>query len=460
MTPQPQSAAARFDAFCNVLEEARQQYGVPGVGVGVLHAGQEFTTGLGVTNLNHPLPVDSDTLFQIGSTSKTFTATVAMQLVEMGKLDLDKPIKAYLPDFQLQDADATAKATLRHLFTHTGGWIGDFFIDPGRGDDALQRYVARMGEVRQEFSLGDAYAYNNAGFALAGLIIQEVCGKTYEQVVKEMLLEPLGMEMSFFFPEEAIVHRTAVGHYTPEEGAAQVSFPWILPRAINPVGGITSSARDQLRYARFHLGDGTTPAGKQLMQEKTVRLMQQGKINAASTAQEVGISWLTRYPAGLRMVGHGGATHNQFSVFDMIPERNFAFTLMTNGSRGRSFNSAMTKKALDIFLDTPVPAPTVHKLPPAELAAFAGRYRATLIEAEVTAGDEGLIIVQHSLGGFPDESTPPAPPSPPCPFVFTGTDQIEALEGSLQGVKGIFARNADGSIRWLHMGGRIHHPVE
>src|SRR5262245_772108 len=102
-------------------------YGVPGVAVGIWHNGEESLAGFGVTSVEQPLPVDAATLFQIGSTSKTATATLAMILAEEGKLDLDQPIRRYWPEFRLQDATATAEATLRHCFTHTGGWLGDYF---------------------------------------------------------------------------------------------------------------------------------------------------------------------------------------------------------------------------------------------------------------------------------------------------------------------------------------------
>jgi CubicO group peptidase (beta-lactamase class C family) len=449
--------ASRFDTFCQSVEEARTRYGVPGVGVGVLHASQELTAGFGVTNLSHPLPVDSDTLFQIGSTTKTYTATVAIMLAEAGKLDLDIPIRTYLPTFRLADEQTAATATLRHLFTHCAGWVGDFFINTGRGEDALQRYADLMIELSQEFPLGEAWAYNNAGFSLAGLVIQEVSGKAYEQVVREMILEPLGMEMSFFFPEDVIVHRTVSGHYTPEEGEAKIAQPWALNRSANPAGGIVANAKDQLRYARFHLGDGSAPDGKRLLSSAAIRAMQETQRKSASLAQEVGISWLIRYMGGLRTVGHGGATTGQFSAFEMVPSHDFALILTTNGSRGRLFNSAMVKRALEVFLDVQIPAPHVVKLDAAALAPYPGEYRAALANVTITAQDGGLVLASQPKGGFPEKETPPPPAPPPAPFVFTGTHRIQALEGSMQGSMGEFLTNADGAIRGLHLGGRIYH---
>src|SRR5262245_52853995 len=124
----------------DVFEAVRarcEELSVPGAAVGVLHDGVERHEGFGVTSVENTLDVTPDTRFQIGSISKTFTGTVVLYLVAEGLLDLDRPVREYLPDLALADADATQRVTLRHLLTHTAGWIGDFFEDTGGGDDAL-----------------------------------------------------------------------------------------------------------------------------------------------------------------------------------------------------------------------------------------------------------------------------------------------------------------------------------
>ena len=111
-----------FEQIGELIKQEMARLHVPGVAVGVYAAGQEFLAGFGVTSVDHPLPVDADTLFQIGSTTKTLTATAVMRLVEAGKLDLEAPIRTYLPDLRLRSEETAAHVTLRHLFTHTGGW--------------------------------------------------------------------------------------------------------------------------------------------------------------------------------------------------------------------------------------------------------------------------------------------------------------------------------------------------
>ncbi|MEO6397957.1 MAG: serine hydrolase domain-containing protein, partial [Tepidiformaceae bacterium] len=185
---------------------------VPGLAVAVLHDGAVYAEGFGVTNIEHPLPVDADTLFQIGSTSKTFTATALMQLVEEGLLELDAKVRDYLPTFELQSDEDAERLTVRHLVSHHGGFVGDYFRDTGRGDDALGKIVAKMANSPQLLPAGTAFSYSNAGFYVLGQIIATLRGIPFESVIRERIFEPLGMAHSTYFAEEAIVHAVAAGH--------------------------------------------------------------------------------------------------------------------------------------------------------------------------------------------------------------------------------------------------------
>src|SRR5215213_3644320 len=127
----------KFRRISKKIVSEMKRLRVPGVAVGIYHKGNEFTAGFGVTSLEHPLPVIADTLFQTGSISKTFTGTLLMMLVEQGKVDLDAPVRKYIRDFKVKDKQVSKKVTVRHLLTHMGGWVGDYFNDFGNGDDAL-----------------------------------------------------------------------------------------------------------------------------------------------------------------------------------------------------------------------------------------------------------------------------------------------------------------------------------
>jgi CubicO group peptidase (beta-lactamase class C family) len=176
---------SRFETLSETARESLERFGVPGAAIGIEHDGAEAVAGSGVTSLENPLDVDAGTLFQIGSITKTVTGTIAMQLVEQGELDLDAPVRRYLPELRLADEDVAERVTMRHLLTHTGGWFGDHFADPSRGDDALERIMAEVAGLPQLAPLGEIWSYCNSGFYIAGRVLEVLTGKPYESAVRE-----------------------------------------------------------------------------------------------------------------------------------------------------------------------------------------------------------------------------------------------------------------------------------
>src|SRR5215472_11126654 len=161
-TPANTSVVMRqFDRLGTQITEAMERLHVPGVAVGLLFEDDSYVAGYGITSLDNPLPVTGDTLFQTGSTTKTVTATIAMRLVEQGKLDLDAPVRRYLPELRLSDESVASRVTMKHLFTHTGGWVGDYFNAFGGGGDALAKIVASLELLPQLTPLGEVWSYNN-----------------------------------------------------------------------------------------------------------------------------------------------------------------------------------------------------------------------------------------------------------------------------------------------------------
>jgi CubicO group peptidase (beta-lactamase class C family) len=435
---------------------AMERLHVPGVAVGILHGRAEYRAGFGVTNVDHPLPVDADTLFQIGSTTKTVTGTAVMRLVEQGKLDLDVPVRTYLPELRLAEERVAANVTLRHLLTHTGGWLGDYFDDTGNGDDALARIVGDMAELPQLTPLGTIWSYNNAGFYLAGRILEVVTGRRYEDVAREWVLEPLGMEMSFFFPGDVITHRVAAGHtavYEKDKGPA-IARPWPVARNAAPVGGIISTAADQLRYARFHLGDGAAPDGTPLLSPYSMALMK-SPLAPAANDEFMGLSWFVHDVDGKRLVRHGGATMGQLSGFLMAPGERFAITVLTNSARGGELHRDLIRWALEHYLGIRQEDPQPLSLPDAELESFAGRYDAALGAYELTVEEGGFRVHFTPKGGFPTKETPPPPAPPAVRGALCGQDRLLLLEEPFKHITGEFLRAPDGAITWLRIGGRI-----
>src|SRR5262249_27696962 len=160
----------------------------------------------------NPLDVTPDTLFQIGSITKTFTGTAAMRLVGRGDLGLDAPVRTYLPGLTLSGEEVAARGTMRHLLPHPGGLDRAHFAALRAGDDALARMCETFMTLPQLTPLGEIWSYNNAGFYLAGRVIEVLAGKPYELAVHELVIEPLGLEHTFFFADDVMTRRFAVGH--------------------------------------------------------------------------------------------------------------------------------------------------------------------------------------------------------------------------------------------------------
>ncbi len=442
-------------ALARFVRTKMRDTGTPGVAVGVLHRGRAFAQGFGVTSIEAPATVDEETLFQIGSTTKTFTAAAIMRLVDKGELDLEVPVRRYLRDLKLKDPDVTKKVTLRHLLTHTGGWAGDYFVDTGWGDDALARKVEQLRKVPQLTALGEVWHYNNAGFVIAGRVLEKVTGQTYEQAVRELIIDPLGMTRTFLFANEAIVYRVAAGHNAKTFRSRQheVASPWPIFRSSSPSGAIISDVVDQLRWAQFNLGDGRAPNGTRLLKKSTMRMMQTPQARAGGFVDHVGISWLiSDLDDGTRLVAHGGTTNGHLSAFDLVPERNFAVTVLTNSSRGGEVHRAVVNKALELYLGLESKPPKVTGPEDGGVERYAGRY----VDAFKTWGVELEPSGRRLKGKFLIFDNPDDDPVPPSfHLAFFEPDRVLVQGGRLGGLKAEFLRNKAGRVQWLHYGGRI-----
>jgi CubicO group peptidase (beta-lactamase class C family) len=448
---------AELKAQVSVLTERLE---VPGVAVGVVFGDEEHVACAGVTSVEDPLPVDEGTLFQIGSTGKTYTSTAILRLVEDGKIDLDAPVRTYVPELKLKDEQVARDVTVLQLLNHTAGWDGDLFEDTGEGEDALDRYVANMANIEQVTPLGATVSYNNASLGLAGLVLEKVTGKMYEQVVRELVLEPLGMTRSFFFAKEVMTYRFANGHKRSQDGTIEITRPWDMGRYGAPMGGMSANVGDQLAWARFHMGDGTAPDGTRVLSEEMLRRMQEPTVECPGNAlgDAVGISWLVRTQDGLKVVAHGGDTAGQHSIFEMVPERRFALTSLTNcGPNGGEFNEEIIRWAFESYLGADMSDPEPLRLDEDALEPYVGRYETIAVIADISAADGVLMVdvtvrpeVLEQLHEEPDDE-------PPIPLgILPGDgDRYIVPEGPAKGMKGYFTRGDDGRVDGVHIGGRF-----
>ena len=442
-------ARPEFEHLEDVARAAAKRLRVPGAVIGVLTDGEEEAAGFGVTSVRNPLPVDTRTLFQTGSITKTFVGTLALRLVDGGRLELDEPVRTYLPELRLADGDAAARVTMRHLLTHTAGWVGDYFADFGRGDDALERMVAALERLPQLTPVGEVWSYCNSGFYVAGRVIERVTGSPFEEAMRTLVFEPLGLESTFFFAEDVVTRRFAVGHFTDEE--VTVAEPWALGRSAHAAGGIVSNVHDLLRYARFHLG-----AGDGVLERASLEQMR-APLRGADGVKEMALTWFIRRVGGVAVVGHSGETNGQIATFQLVPSDGFAVVVLTNASPA---GDELAERVLDEALRTYAGA---DELPPPEivlsqerLAQYAGRYTSAADDRELRIENGRLFEYVFPRGGFPDENSPPRPPPPPSRLAFYREDGV-IVAGRTQ--RNDFLRDGDGRIAWYRAQGRLHRPA-
>ena len=428
---------------------------IPGVAIGIYTKGKELTAGFGITSDENPLPVTEDTLFQTGSISKTFTGTVLMMLVEQGKVDLDAPVRRYIKDFKVQDERVSKKVTVRHLLTHMGGWVGDYFNNFGDGDDSLEKMVRDIARMPQVQPLGTIWSYNNTGFNVASRIIEVVSKKPYEQAVQEMLLDPLGLDMIFFYPDDMLLtHRVVVGHQKVK-GKVQVARPWAIGRANNGVGGVVSTVRDLLKYARFHMSNGK----KNVITGKSLRTMRVKQVSAGPRG-DMGITWFIRDVGKFKVYAHGGATNGQQAYFFYIPDKDFACAILTNSDDGGIITAGMFSLILETYFHVAIKTPEPIDVPVKELKEYIGRYKIGTECFDIKVKDKYLMYHHIPLGGFPNPDTPPGPAMPPMRFQFYEKDKVIGLDEPYKGALGDILRDKNGRVEYFRVGGRAHAKVK
>ena len=449
---------AKFDALVALTEAKMREYHVPGVALGILDNGVLSMRGIGVTNVNEPLPVTPDTVFPIASISKTFAATMMMRLVEQGKVDLKAPVRTYLPDFKVRDENVSRDVTVWNLLTHTAGWEGQV-SGPERGEDTLRNFTATvMPDLMQIAPPSAAWSYNNAGFSVSGRVIEAVTGQSINRAIDELIFQPLGLKHAGTTAGDFIVHRFAAGHISRATEAGMIR-PF-SPSVSVTAGGVGLCLEDLLSYAKFHLGDGTAPSGERLLTRASLEMMRTTQLHKQSTDDDIGLGWHLRNVGPLRVAAHGGTLAGHILLLELVPERNFAIGILTNATNGWRLIQDVEREALRSYHGATFPKNhaiahrgLVETLPNVEplaaqpdAAPYIGRYLRPMIAVSVRH-EGGKLIVQE----IPNSGDP----RPAMPIAFFGPDRAVVTDGNDRGQTIEFVRDAKGHVSWVRVVGRV-----
>jgi CubicO group peptidase (beta-lactamase class C family) len=399
------------------LDALADKHGVVGASLAIRHGDDTAEAATGVLNLRTQQPATTDSLFQIGSITKVWTATLVMQLVDEGLLDLNEPIAKHLPDFAVADAEVARTVTTRQLLSHTSGIDGDLFLDTGRGDDNLEKYVAAMAKLTQVHPQGATMSYCNSGYSLLGRLVEVLRGSTWDAVLREKLFVPLGLDSAGTLPEEALLHGAATGHVVPPGADGPVVTPqWGIFRSAGPAGLIHMTARDLLTFVQLHLDGGTTSDGTRLLTEQSVAAMQQPQVQIPdpyTLGTHWGLGWILMTWDGRPVFGHDGATLGQGAFQRTLPDAKLSAALLTNGgAHPRDLFEDLFDEIFSELAGVNVP---LRPEPRADTAIaqperFVGRYAREGIEMTFRPAEAGGLELAVRSTGPLSEGQPTPPP--------------------------------------------------
>lgn len=380
------------------LAELVDEHGVPGASVSVLVNGEITDASAGVVNIRTGVRVQPDSPFMIQSTTKVWTATLVMQLVDDGLVELDAPVTRYLPGFRTANQQVSSGITLRHLLTHTGGFEGDIWASTSSGEDALERFVTEhVYRAEQHCEPGRLFSYSSAGVGVLGRVVEVLRSTTYNQALRRFLTDPLGLDEVVVDVGEAPAFRTAIGHVSAGPGSPLRPLrTWAVMPPSNPAAGnqLAMSARGLAAFARMHIADGLALDGTRLLSVESARRMREPHVDIrplTDGAGKQGLGW--RLTAGTRVVEHGGDAPGCGSMFRLVPDQGVAVVALANGGEMSGLFAKLSEELLSDLAGLKAPArrPVPDIGPAVDGHRYCGRYELRNQIAEVTIDESGRL---------------------------------------------------------------------
>jgi len=400
---------------------------IPGAVLGIQTSDGVSLFAYGATNLDTGVETTTDTVFQIGSITKPHTATLIMQLIEAGRCDLETTVNEIIPEFRTVNDKYFRLITLRHLLSHSSGLDGDFFVDSGRGDDNVKNYVDLCSSVPSLFGPGRLMSYCNVGYAVLGRVIEVLSGKTWDMVLRERLLDPLGMQRAFSLPEDALKYRCAIGHITSRSAPDKI---YVSKLPYQPFGQkaqgttLSMSAEDLLRFAWMHVNKGQV-SNRNIVAAESARHMQLQQIEVPPCTRDgmtgIGLGWFLMNWSDRQVVGHDGETMGQYAFLRILEEKPLAVVLLCNGGDARGLYESLFSEIFQSEAGVSLPS-----VPEADLDwisgadRFVGRWENLVTKILITQTKGQLVASSEGKRGGPVLF----PPESPLKFIDDQTARL------------------------------------
>jgi|GEM_PF-842831 len=449
------------------VDNLKAKYRVPAISLSIWDGNKIHAAASGVLNQNSGVEATTDSVFQIGSVTKIFTAMLIMQLVEAGRLDLSMPVKYYLHEFRVGDPDATESITIRHLLNHTNGLAGDFFVDHSEiSGNPLARYLDSCCLLPQVHPVGQYHSYSNSAYVIAGRLIEVMMGTSWFDAIERHILNPLDLSCSFVRPSEGLRFRCAMGHLpdTAEKQDWQVAPSCYPPLGLAPAGTTLSmSATDLVTFARVHLNGGLSDSNLKSGDLKTIRLLSCDSVHemqvpnislpaySPSFVSAWGLGWFTLGGADCPVIGHDGGTIGQSCILRLVPKRNCAFVVQTNCSNNNVLKiiaADLLSSLTGIYLGYPE-----HSGPKMPTDSIIGTYDSFDGKITVSLSEQGLVAIRE------DKVTPFGEERWGLEVIDSKTAMAYSEKGECEGSLIFLEPDAKGFSKYLYFGFRMHQRV-
>ena len=412
------SGRSTTDSLANRLAASIQKHKVPGASAAVFRARQWEVAAAGVTNVTTGVDVTAETVMHIGSITKVLNATLVMQLVDEGRIDLAAPLKRYVPDFQVADRDATEQITVEMLLNHTCGIDGEYFPDAGPDAERIEDVIPRIARQGQIHAPGAELSYCNSGAVLAGYLVQRLLGKSWYTLIEERIFKPLELQHSVVQPADALFHRATAGHFLNKDGTnIRTSFAFLNP-SFAPAGTTAMlSAEDLATFALAHMNDGVATNGHRLVSAASARRMRrQTAAWRGIGGTGFGLGWTTMDKG---IVGHDGSGPGIVSWLFADPAAKTIAAVLTNAAHGVSVVDDITAPLYESAGAKPFQADALELEKQAtdtrvDPRPYVGQYESVVLVFRVIPHEEGIALRVRLKTRFYDSDT--LEESPPVPL--------------------------------------------
>ncbi len=356
--------ASKFIRVDDYIDSLMKEWKVPGLALAIVYKDQLiYGRGYGYRDIEKKLPVETTTLFPIASNTKLITSTVATLLQEEGKLNIDVPVKKYHPALNFYNDELNAKITLRDLLSHRTGLPGSNGIwvnTPNTRDELVSKIVY----MKPALGFREGYIYNNMMFVTAGSVLEKITAKKWEDLVREKIFTPLGMNASCFTSDEMKKYGNYSKAYYEDDSTKQLKLKQFVAQsdALGPAGTIKSTVEDMSRWMIVQLNSGKM-AGQQIVPAKAINqtLVPNSIADREGRWPELsnglyGLGRIIQTYKGLKITNHTGSIDGYYSNLTFVPEKELAVFIVFNAVEAGSLRTVISLPVIDRLLDlSPTP---------------------------------------------------------------------------------------------------------